>query len=118
MRENELLSPHRPVKGGKKGTHEERITTSEPDRIWATDGKKFWAGKDGWCWFFGAIDHFNDEIIAWNGAKIGNRFEALATVQRTVRQRFRSLHKNICAGTALQLRSDHGSQYESRDFLK
>lgn len=117
MRENKLLSPHRPVKGGKKRTHEGRITTDEPDRMWATDGKKFWAGKDGWCWFFGVIDHFNDEIIAWNAAKIGNRFEALVPVQRAVRLRFGSLNKNICAGTALQLRSDHGSQYESRDFL-
>lgn len=63
------------------------------------------------------IDHFNDEIITWNAAKIANRFEALAPVQRTVRIRFGSLNKNICAGTALQLRSDHGSQYESRDSL-
>lgn len=34
MRENELLSPHRPVKGGEKRTHDGRITTDEPDRMW------------------------------------------------------------------------------------
>jgi hypothetical protein len=20
----------------------------------------------GWCWFFGVIDHFNDELISWH----------------------------------------------------
>lgn len=117
MREHELLSPHRPVKNGRKRTHEGRIITDRPDKMWATDGKKFWAGKDGWCWFFGVIDHFNDEIIAWHVAKTGNRFEALAPVQRAIRLRFGSLDKDVCAGTCLQLRSDHGTQYESRDFL-
>lgn len=117
MREHELLSPHRPVKNGRKRTHEGRIITDRPDKMWATDGKKFWAGKDGWCWFFGVIDHFNDEIIAWHVAKTGNRFEALAPVQRAVRLRFGTLDKDVCAGTCLQLRSDHGTQYESRDFL-
>jgi len=117
MREHDLLSPHRPVKNGRKRTHEGRIVTDRPDKMWATDGKKFWAGKDGWCWFFSVIDHFNDEIIAWHVAKTGNRFEALAPVQRAVRLRFGALDKDICAGTSLELRSDHGTQYESRDFL-
>lgn len=117
MREHELLSPHRPVKNGRKRTHKGRIITDRPDKMWATDGKKFWAGKDGWCWFFGVIDHFNDEIIAWHVAKTGNRFEALAPVQRAIRLCFGSLDKDVCAGTCLQLRSDHGTQYESRDFL-
>ena len=117
MRDHDLLSPHRPVSNGRKRTHDGKITTEEPDKMWATDGKKFWAGKDGWCWFFGVIDHFNDEIISWNAAKKGNRFEALAPVQRAVRMRFGSLDKNVCRGAFLQLRSDHGTQYESRDFL-
>lgn len=117
MREHDLLSPHRPVKNGRKRTHEGRIVTDRPDKMWATDGKKFWAGKDGWCWFFSVIDHFNDEIIAWHVAKTGNRFEALAPVQRAVRIRFGALGKDVCAGTSLELRSDHGTQYESRDFL-
>ncbi len=117
MREHHLLSPYRPVKNGRKRTHEGKIITNRPNKMWATDGKKFWAGKDGWCWFFGVIDHFNDEIIAWHVAKTGNRFEALAPVQRAVKLRFGSLNKYICAGTSLQLRSDHGTQYQSIDFL-
>lgn len=117
MREHNLLSPNRPMKNGRKRNHDGKIITDRPDKMWGTDGKKFWAGKDGWCWFFSVIDHFNDEIISWHIAKTGNRFEALAPVQRAVRLRFGSLDKAICAGTSLQLRSDHGSQYESRDFL-
>lgn len=117
MREHNLLSPYRPVSNGRKRTHEGRIITDRPNKMWGTDGKKFWAGKDGWCWFFGVIDHFNDEIIAWHVARTGNRFEALAPVQRAVRLRFGTLKKEVCAGTSLQLRSDHGTQYESRDFL-
>lgn len=117
MREHGLLSPNRPTRNGRKRTHDGKIITDVPDKMWATDGKKFWAGKDGWCWFFSVIDHFNDEVIAWHVARTGNRFEALAPVQRAVRLRFGSLDKKICAGTSLQLRSDHGSQYESRDFL-
>lgn len=39
MRENELLSPHRPVKGNKKRTQQGTITTDEPDGMWVTDGK-------------------------------------------------------------------------------
>lgn len=117
MREHNLLSPNRPVKNGRKRLHHGKITTDRPNIMWATDGKKFWAGKDGWCWFFGVIDHFNNEIISWHVAKTGNRFEALAPVQRAVRIRFGSLDKKVCEGTSLQLRSDHGTQYESRDFL-
>lgn len=117
MRDHDLLSPQRPVKNGRKRTHDGRIITDKPDKMWGTDGKKFWAGKDGWCWFFSVIDHFNDEIISWHVAKTGNRFEALTPVQRAVKCRFGSLDKAICTGTSLQLRSDHGTQYESRDFL-
>ncbi|WP_373055451.1 transposase [Zunongwangia sp. H14] len=117
MREHDLLSPNRPVKNGRKRTHNGKIITDKPDIMWGTDGKKFWAGKDGWCWLFSVIDHFNDEIISWHPARTGNRFEALAPVQRAVKLRFGSLNKAICAGTSLQLRSDHGTQYESRDFL-
>jgi hypothetical protein len=41
--------------------------------MWATDGKKFFIDGIGWHWFFGVIDHFNDEIILWHIVKKGNR---------------------------------------------
>lgn len=117
MQENQLLSPTRPVSNGRKREHKGRIITAEPNKMWATDGKKFYAGKNGWCWFFGVIDHFNDEIIAFHVAKRGTRFAAMEPVRRAVRKCFGSVEKDICSGMELRLRSDHGSQYDSTDFM-
>jgi transposase InsO family protein len=117
MRENGLLSPNRPVANGRKRKHDGRIITDAPNEMWATDGKKFFAGVDGWCWFFGVIEHFNDEIISWHTAKKGNRFAALEPIRAAVRKQFGSTEKGICSGTSLRLRSDHGSQYDSADFM-
>jgi len=117
MRENKLLSPVRPVKDGRKNKHEGTIITESPDLLWATDGKKFYTIKEGWCWFFGVIDHFNDELLSWHIQKKGNRFAAITPVQRAVKKKFNSLEKDVCKNTALQLRSDHGSQYDSNDFM-
>ena len=85
--------------------------------MWATDGKKFWIDGLGWHWFFGVIDHFNDEIISWHIARKGNRFAAMEPVRAAVRKTFRSVDKDVCKGMKLQLRSDHGSQYDSADFM-
>lgn len=117
MRENDLLSPTRPVKGGRKEKHDGKIITDSPNLMWATDGKKFFAGQDGWCWFFGVIDHFNDEIISWHTAKKGNRFAAMEPIKTAVKNRFGSVSKGVCNGLPLKLRSDHGSQYDSADFM-
>jgi len=117
MRENDLLSPTRPVTNGRKKEHNGKIITSKPNQMWATDGKKFFAGKDGWCWFFGVIDHFNDEIISWHTSKKGTRFAAMEPVRAAVRGRYGSVEKDICKQTTLLLRSDHGSQYDSFDFM-
>lgn len=117
MRENGLLSATRPIRSGRKHAHEGEIITSAPNLMWATDGKKFFAGKDGWCWFFGVIEHFNDEILSWHAVKRGDRFAAMEPVRKAVRQQFGSIDKGICSGLELKLRSDHGSQYDSADFM-
>ncbi len=117
MRENSLLSANRPVRGGRKHKHEGKITTEAPNLMWATDGKRFFAGKDGWCWFFGVIEHFNDEILSWHTAKKGDRFAAMEPVRKAVKQQFGSIEKGICSGLDLKLRSDHGTQYDSADFM-
>ena len=117
MRENGLLSANRPGRGGRKNKHEGKITSNAPNVMWATDGKKFFAGTDGWCWFFGVIEHFNDEILSWHTAKRGNRFAAMEPVRKAVKQQFGSVSKGVCSGMTLKLRSDHGSQYDSADFM-
>lgn len=117
MREHGLLSACRPVRDGRKRGHDGTIATVAPNRMWATDGKKFFAGRDGWCWFFGVIEHFNDEILSWHTAKRGNRFAAMEPVRKAVRLQFGSIEKGVCSNLELQLRSDHGSQYDSADFM-
>jgi putative transposase len=117
MRENDLLSPTRPVANGCKRNHDGIIITDAPNKMWATDGKKFFAGEDGWCWFFGVIEHFNDEILSWHTAKKGNRFAALEPIRKAIRSQYGNADKGVCAGTSLLLRSDHGSQYDSADFM-
>lgn len=117
MREHDLLSPHRRPQKVKKNEHKGRIITDKPNLMWATDGKKFWINGSGWHWFFGVIDHFNDEILAWHIAKIGSRFAAMEPIRSAVRKQFGSVNKDVCKGMELQLRSDHGSQYDSSDFM-
>ena len=118
MRENQLLSPTRPKLNIVKNKHKGKIITELPNRMWGTDGKKFFTLKEGWCWLFSVIDHCNDEIIAYHSAKIGDRFAAMEPVKMAVKHTFGSLDRNICKDTGLFLRSDHGSQYDSNDFQK
>jgi transposase InsO family protein len=117
MRENNLLSPYRRPGKTNKREHDGTIITDAPNVMWATDGKKFWIEGLGWHWFFGVIDHFNDEIISWHIAKKGNRFAAMEPVRAAVRRTFSTVDKDVCRGMNLQLRSDHGSQYDSADFM-
>jgi putative transposase len=118
MREHNLLSVTRPRPERKVNDHTGSITTELPNRMWGTDGKKFYTQKEGWCWFFGVIDHFNDEIIAWHANKSGNRFNALDPVRTAVKNTYGSLEQHVCKDVGLFLRSDHGSQYDSNDFQK
>ena len=61
MRENRLLVPHRA--GHRRGdrAHAGSITTDQPDELWGTDATRFYTRENGWCWFFGAIDHCCDD---------------------------------------------------------
>src|SRR5262245_46611431 len=79
MRLHHLLAPRRlgPPNGdpAPAGT----ITTARPDEMWGTDATRFYTEEDGWCWFFGAIDHYVDELVGWHTAKVGDRWAALAS---------------------------------------
>ena len=118
MRENDLLSVTRPKAERKVNDHTGSIKTELPNRMWGTDGKRFYTLKEGWCWFFGIIDHFNDEIIAWHANKSGNRFNAMEPLRTAVKKTYGSLEQHVCKDLGLFLRSDHGSQYDSNDFQK
>jgi hypothetical protein len=31
--------------------------------MWGTDAMRFHTEREGWCWFFGAIDHASADIV-------------------------------------------------------
>ena len=116
MGANNLLAPVRPKWNGSSRTHDGTIVTEHPNRMWGTDGKQFWTREDGLCWFFGVIDHCDDEILGWHASVIGNRFAALEPIHQAIVKEFGALTKGVALNTGLFLRSDHGSQYDSGDF--
>lgn len=118
MKEHGLLAANRPKWNGSSRIHDGTITTGEPNTMWGTDGKQFWTRQDGLCWFFGVIDHCNDEILGSHASTIGNRFAAMEPVHQAVSREFGSLGKGVVKDTGLSLRRDHGTQYDSSDFRK
>ena len=116
MSENNLLVSNRAVNNGSSREHDGTIITDLPNKMWGTDGKYFHTKKEGQCWFFSVIDHFNDEILGWHIVKKGDRFAAMEPVRQAVKKEYGSVEQNICQNIGLFLRSDHGSQYDSNDF--
>lgn len=112
MRENNLLSPHRPRRLPNR--HEGDIITSVPDVMWGADGTKVFTAQDGWAWVFAAVDHFNAECVGHHSCKKGDRFAALEPVSFAVQEHFGTLEKDSARG--LSLRMDSGSQYLSEHF--
>ena len=114
MREHRLLSPYRTIRGKAK-KHDGRITTDKALEMWGTDGAKILTVKDGWVWFFGILEHWNAECLGWHVSKRGDRFAALEALNMAVKERYKSVNKQVACG--LKLRMDHGSQFTSDHFL-
>ena len=57
MRAHGLLAPVRRGRPRGDRSHSGRIRTERPDELWGTDAARFWTKAEGWCWFFGAVDH-------------------------------------------------------------
>jgi len=74
------------------------IITTHPDEIWGTDATRFYTEEDGWCWFFGAIDHHTDELLGWHVTKLGDRWAALEPIRQGVRQAFHGFSKEVARG--------------------
>ena len=113
MRENGLLSPQRAPKGTEKA-HDGRICTDAPDTMWGTDGTMARVVEEGNVWVFGAVDHWNAELVGIHVCKIGDRFNALEPIRQGLKKHYGGLTAAIAAGLAL--RTDHGSQYLSNHF--
>lgn len=106
MRQNQLLVPVRQRHEHGDRTHSGTIRTERPDELWGTDATRFWTEDEGWCWFFGCVDHCTDEIVGWHVAKKGDRWAALEPVRQGVRRHFHGFAPKIALG--LGLRHDWG----------
>jgi transposase InsO family protein len=109
MRAHQLLAPRRLGPPNGDPAHAGTITTTRPDEMWGTDATRFYTEEDGWCWFFGAIDHCVDELVGWHTAKIGDRWAALEPLRQGVRHVFGRFAKDVARG--LRIRCDWGPQY-------
>src|SRR3989454_10563647 len=87
----------------------EIYTLSLHDALPISDATRFYTERDGWCWFFGAIDHHLDEVVGWHTAKLGDRWAALEPIRQGVRHAFGRFGKDVARGLAI--RCDWGPQY-------
>ena len=115
MRAHRLLAPTRRRHERGDRAHAGHIITARPDELWGTDATRFWTRQEGWCWFFGAIDHCAEDIVGWHVAKVGDRWAALEPIRQGVRHIHGSYAPRIALG--LGLRADHGPQYTAHQFL-
>ncbi len=116
LMQSENLLNRAPGGSGSSRIHDGSLVTDAPDVMWGTDGKKFFNRRDGWCWLFAVIDHFNSEVIGYTVVKNGDRFEATRAVQNAIQHRFGTLDKDIAKGVSV--RSDRGSQYTSAYYMQ
>ncbi|WP_420636638.1 transposase [Candidatus Palauibacter sp.] len=114
MRENGLLTPVRRGRPRGDRSHGGRIRTERPDELWGTDAARFWTRREGWCWFFGVVDHCVTDVVGWHAAKKGDRWAAPEPVRQGVHAQMGGFAKATAAG--LGVRHDRGSQYRERAF--
>jgi transposase InsO family protein len=114
MRLHGLLSPMRFRNAHGDPAHDGTIKTDRPDDMWGTDATTFETVEDGWCWFFGTIDHCVEDIVGWSVVKTGDRFAALDAIRPGEKAHFGPLGKDVARG--LTIRCDHGPQYTSDDL--
>jgi transposase InsO family protein len=115
MRQANLLAPTRRDHVHGDRTHRGTIITSRPDELWGTDATRFYTHREGWSWFFGAIDHCSEDIVGWHVAKVGDRWAALEPIRQGVQHTHGGYAPKIALG--LGLRADHGPQYTANQFL-
>jgi hypothetical protein len=66
--------------------------------MWGTDATRFYTEREGWCWFFGAVDHYTTEVMGWHVAKIGDRWAALEPIRQGMTTAFGSIAPKVALG--------------------
>ncbi len=102
MRAHHLLAPRRLGPPNENPAHDGTIITDRPDVMWGTNARRFYTERDGWCWFFGAIDHAIDEVVGWHTAKLGDRWAAMEPIWQGVRHVSGAFRKDCARGLALR----------------
>ena len=115
MREHQLLAPRRLGPPNGDPAHTGTITTTAPNMMWGTDATRFYTERDGWCWFFGAIDHYCDDVVGWHVAKLGDRWAALEPLRQGARELLGGFRKDVARG--LKIRCDWGPQYIADSWI-
>lgn len=115
MQEANLLND-RNRKTGSGRIHDGSIITEHPNKLWATDGKEFWTEQEGKCHFIGVIDHFDDLIMSFHLCKKFDRYAAMEPLREAIKNEFGSVDKGVCNGLGIAIRSDHGSQFYSKEY--
>jgi putative transposase len=98
MRPHQFLAPRRLSPANGDPAHAGTTTSTRPHEVWGIDATRFYTEADGWCWFFGAIDHYHDELVGWPVAKLGDRWAALEPLRQGVRHAFGGFAKEIVRG--------------------
>ena len=115
MRLHRLLAPVRRGQPHGDRTHSGTIIPARPNELWGTDATRFYTRREGWCWFFGAIDHHVGDVVGWHVAKVGDRWAALEPIRQGVQRHRGGYWPKIALG--LGLRMDWGPQYTAHQFL-
>jgi putative transposase len=115
MGEHRLLVPSRSRHEHGDPGHAGTIVTTRPDEMWGTDATRFYTERAGWCWFFGAVDHYTTEFMGWHVAKVGDRWAALEPIRQGMTTAFGSIAPKVALGVAL--RHDWGCRYTANTFV-
>lgn len=103
LREHRLLAPRRLGPPNGNPAHDGRIITDRPNVMWGTDATRFYTKQEGWCWFFGALDHHTDEVVGWYVANRGDRWAALEPLRAGVQTMFGGFGKEVARGLTYPL---------------
>jgi putative transposase len=115
MRERRLLAPVRTGPPNGDRAHAGTIIPEGTNELWGTDATRFYTRRDGWCWFFGAVDHFVGDVVGWHVAKKGDRWAALEPIRQGVSAHCGAYQPKVALGVGLRM--DWGPQYTAHQFL-
>ena len=116
MRAHGLLAPRRLGPPHGNPAHDGQIIIDRPDVMWGTDATRFFTVQDGWCWFFGAVDHHTDE--AWAGIPRSGVIagQPCSRFAKGIRVAFGHVTKEGARG--LRVRCDGGPQYVATAWIQ